>query len=375
MKILLRGYYGFGNFGDDLLLIATHAIVRGFYPTAEIYVLANNMDFCDQGMSGARYRDYIYRLLEGDVTIIDWRTRGSFDLEIHGGGGVFQPGRRSWKFTLQNIFAHIFRVRHIGKVALPVRKLLGKQERRVSKRSIGIGNSINFHNFFAENLVRNMEQLGRLDKIWVRDSTSLENGRRLGACCEIGTDLAFAHSASFSKLKVPATHRKGVGVILCGRKRSSLEMIEASLSHDWDCPPTFVFFEESYDADLIRTVSQAGYASIVWRPWSLTIDEFARELAKFSVVISNRFHGVISATLLGVPSITIADSEKLRSLQEMSPETKILLQHEGGPTIARQILDGKQLEGHGNEFYGGWEKNIRKNVLKLEAMIDECFKL
>src|SRR5690606_41007532 len=41
-KILLKGYFGFANLGDDLLLVTAYSLLREAFPTAAIDVFSNN---------------------------------------------------------------------------------------------------------------------------------------------------------------------------------------------------------------------------------------------------------------------------------------------------------------------------------------------
>jgi len=76
-RVLLVGYYGKGNFGDDVLLRVTHRIVTGKLPQARIYILVD-------GSNG----DYVNNML-GDVTLLAPGRHGHFDWIVHGGGGCF----------------------------------------------------------------------------------------------------------------------------------------------------------------------------------------------------------------------------------------------------------------------------------------------
>ena len=77
IKILIKGFYGFGNFGDDILMLTTHSIVKEIFPLAEIFI-----------GSESKNPGYIHKYLPG-IKIVNSSENLKVDWIIHGGGGVF----------------------------------------------------------------------------------------------------------------------------------------------------------------------------------------------------------------------------------------------------------------------------------------------
>jgi polysaccharide pyruvyl transferase CsaB len=82
MRILLSGYYGFGNLGDEAILAGTVAALRRRLPTAEITALSARPE-----ATGALYAVRAVRRWHGPTL---WHELGRTDLLVQGGGGLIQ---------------------------------------------------------------------------------------------------------------------------------------------------------------------------------------------------------------------------------------------------------------------------------------------
>ncbi|MGQ9732608.1 MAG: polysaccharide pyruvyl transferase CsaB [Candidatus Zipacnadales bacterium] len=82
MRILLSGYYGFGNAGDEAILVGLLTALRERLPEAEFTVLS-----ADPTVTRASYS--VRAEQRWDVRIL-WREIGAADLLIQGGGGLIQ---------------------------------------------------------------------------------------------------------------------------------------------------------------------------------------------------------------------------------------------------------------------------------------------
>lgn len=73
--VVLVGYYGHGNFGDDVLMVVTHSIAKTLLPGSRIGVRL--------GTSSA----YPMKLVGAGIERLPFGTRGRHKLIVHGGGG------------------------------------------------------------------------------------------------------------------------------------------------------------------------------------------------------------------------------------------------------------------------------------------------
>jgi polysaccharide pyruvyl transferase WcaK-like protein len=368
-KILLRGYYGFGNFGDDLLLLSSHSIVGNRFPGAKMSVFSNNL--ASSKFEQPYYRDYINDLIEGELRIVDWRDFENFDLEVMGGGGVFQGGGRSAIIRPLNSILLLIGAKRTERILFNVRKLLGRKRRLPSSSSIAFGIGIDSHTSSSKNLMRNMEVLGSIQRTFVRDSVSSKNAEKLSVQSKIGTDLVFALTERFEKFKIEHEFRSGVGIVLCAGKAGSVELINSILKQKCSTQPTFIFFEELYDASLIDLIRSSGHHALVWSPGAMTLNEFIGKIARFSVIISNRFHGAISAALLGIPSITVGEDEKMRTLGEILPNSTVLVDLSDISWVAEQTLQNGGMVGNHHITNESISKDVAINVKKLQLMQHE----
>ena len=182
MKVLLVGYYGKGNFGDDVLLKVTHGIVRKWRPDAEISIL------CDHYKE-----DYLPALIGEKVRIIQPGNRECFDLIVHGGGGTFFDFEQGSFFDLCiNRLIRLLGFKNYVLLDRFVRDKCGKQ-RLSAKKRLGWGGGVGTYTSSSKKLRHHIPTLLDFDVLAVRDSTSLRNLERfyLSGHTLLGSDLAF----------------------------------------------------------------------------------------------------------------------------------------------------------------------------------------
>ena len=182
VRVLLIGYYGKGNFGDDLLLKVTHSIVRRHLPSAEIAVHCDTYD-----------QDYFATLIGGTPRILRPGDREHFDLIVHGGGGTFfDYGRYGIRDRLLDKVIGFAGFRTYAAFDRSARAALGKK-RLSANRRLGWGIGVGTYAPGSRKLRHNILALLDFKLLAVRDSTSLENLYSLGIVEKVvlGSDLAF----------------------------------------------------------------------------------------------------------------------------------------------------------------------------------------
>ena len=184
-KVVLSGYFGFGNAGDEAILAAEMAALRQLVPNIEIVVLSGN-----PRETAATYR--VEAVPRGNLTAVG-RALSNADLLISGGGSL-----------LQDITSNRSIPYYLGVVALA--KLLGK---KVMLYGNGVGP---IRHPFNRLLVR---WLGNwVDLITVRDGGSKDTLQRLGVShppVVLTADAVFTLRPAEREVAEEVLERGGVG--------------------------------------------------------------------------------------------------------------------------------------------------------------------
>jgi polysaccharide pyruvyl transferase WcaK-like protein len=320
MKILLQGYYGFGNLGDDVLMKVTYALIKKVFPDAQISVFSNET---------TGFHLYIRKLLEEDVRLINYSAREEFDFIIHGGGGVhydFNSGRS--QFIVLNSFIKLMGIRNYIRAYKYFKKIRGKENISTNFR-IGIGIGVGSFTRSSEKFYNNITLLGDYKYLLVRDSQSVKKTKAFNkdAFIKESTDLAFARSAWTSiqySDEAPSTVKIGIVLRAWKHDYAHIETVK-KIAKKWCASGfevSFFFFEKEHDKMLINSLGDQNL--VVWDPQEQSFDDFFSIFSKQTLVITTRFHGSVLASAFGIPSICLAIEPKLQTIQEMLPSVKIL---------------------------------------------------
>ena len=322
LRILVAGYYGEGNLGDELVLLGLlRGIKERFKGTpVTLGILTGNFDetrrFIDGDAAGGKEIgfNYIFVPRKSIVKIIS--AIASSDIVIVGGGGLFQDftGSLSLYYYLLIIF---------------ISKIFGK---KVSVCSVGIDRMKGINSYLARAVIN------LADRISVRDAESLEflvprheersasavaarRSRRRPPEVKQFADLAF--NISFEGLKVSSSNheftseRRKPKFIFVPRKFGGHEDYSQFWSRLADmCARRYsgssvvlAAFHKKEDVGYITRIAslcQMKPDILLWENPSDVIREFMSS----EVVISARLHGLILAALLGVPVVGVSSDRK-----------------------------------------------------------------
>jgi polysaccharide pyruvyl transferase CsaB len=310
-KVVFLGTHGQHNIGDELLL---ETFLHQFGPNAH-YII----NTYDTGFTEAQLRDrYSFELIDtagGKASLLRhlWRA----DRVVFGGGSIV---KELYATTGRNRYATLLMVLAI---ALFVRRVA---RRPVSMFNIGVGP---ITTPMARRLARLI--LRQMDLVTVRDQGSLDLCRALGVDAELAADAVFSASPEWLLGRQPMIDRRP------GPLRIAL-----NLNHDIENPDNWDHFT-SYLAAGLRRLAATRPLEIHALPMqsrfkdhddASVLRSFARRLpevpcvdhtptthreaasiiADCDLVISERLHAIVMASILGVPAFVLAYDVKVREL-------------------------------------------------------------
>ena len=332
MKILLRGYYGWGNLGDDVLMIVVYNWLRKQFPQARIDIFSGftkNNAACKPNLHD--YHNYIHTLLPEKPQIVDWAHKEHYNLLVQGGGGVhFDHSHGGTTYSLLNSVIKTIGAGAVTATENLVRKAASKKLNISFDKKIGLGIGVGDFTADGKGLLAHASKIGEYNFIWVRDDLSVSWLKKLKFSGKVirASDLAFATEAWLPKTEI-SNNNKSIGFVTLNKDTQSPAEYEAQcrLLSDLQKEGYSVkvyLFQEVVDKKLLPMFKQVAPVAL-WQPQKQSLNQYLSDLGSNSLLISGRAHGVILGACMGIPSITLETSSKLREVSAMFPETSALI--------------------------------------------------
>ncbi|KDR94828.1 polysaccharide pyruvyl transferase CsaB [Peptoclostridium litorale DSM 5388] len=301
-RVLVSGYYGFNNVGDEAILKALIEGLRQTESECDIVVLSQHPRFTAQkhNVRSAR-RMNVFRLL--------WEIMRC-DVLISGGGSLFQDvtSKRSILYYLSIIY---------------IAKLMNK---KVMVYSQGIGPVIKHSN---RKFLKKV--LGRVDLINVRDEKSQKELWDMGVQKDIlvTADSVFGMKKPsgakgalvLDKMGIPKGKKlvgmsvrpwnKGIDI-----KREFSSLCEA-VANEMDCEIVLMPFHFYSDLAIMESIYESLDSSTKKRVHLLKeylyVEDYLSLVSNMDVFVGMRLHGLIFSVLMGVPAVAVSYDPKIDS--------------------------------------------------------------
>jgi polysaccharide pyruvyl transferase WcaK-like protein len=323
LKILIKGYYGFGNLGDDLLLFISYRLIKNKFPDAEVYIFTNNTTNNPDAAHPADFHRYLYGLINPDVKLVDWQDKGHFDLILHGGGGTYFDNKAAgYLYNLLNCLLRLTPSAITAGLEKVIRIVINKPNIQQTGIRLGLGIGIGPFNSSSKHLAKATVELAGFKKLFVRDSLSLNTLKKITNKPEIelSTDISFLNNQWMTEaLLLAPTVRGKIGIILKGMRHRYYDHYSGlinELKRKGYTPVVFAF-DELFDRDMIETFADQCQVH-VWQPEKDSMEDYIQQIKECELCLSDRAHGTLVATNLNIPNLIIKSSLKSMQVADMA---------------------------------------------------------
>lgn len=309
--VAVRGGYGYGNLGDDALMVAVAPVINAAFPNMQVRWI---------GKESA----YLQALIP-DATVLKLTPK-----DVRGVGAVVYGGGTQWYSfpgTTSSLASRVARyarvptripreLYHRGAARQAWRHLLGRPSYIVGA---GVGPFL----VSGPRMSHGIRVFSASQYSAVRDPASIETVRSWGVAPPLlRTDLCYLPSFRRAQhLDSPtddATRVRSVGVIIRDwphtREGASfvhplLVAVDQLRANGIDV--SFISFAEPSDKAWMELLRRRGEVCETWNPSVQSIQAFLHRLARLDAFISARYHGAVFASLLGRPVVCIEVEQKL----------------------------------------------------------------
>ncbi|MGB9681988.1 MAG: polysaccharide pyruvyl transferase CsaB [bacterium] len=340
-RLLLVGYYGFDNLGDELVLLSTLEFIKTHYPLIKPVVLYN------KDLDKIYGADVIHR-----KNLVSGIRR--FDAICFAGGSIFQDitSLKSLLYYLGIVFFSFL----FGKSIVMISQGIGPIDTSIGKRLMRLVNLV--------------------DSISVRDQGSKELLLSLGIkrpSIYIGGDLALFYepketgTSQFSKEDIIISVRDFSGF--------NEEALVSALEEVKERTPfnfCFLVSHKREDLDISKRFAKRIGGDIFF--WD-HIEDVINLISSSRLVLGMRLHPLVLSALLDVPFIGIAYDPKVSAFSSVFPKIRLLSLTESKDAIKDAIISSLD----NREALKNHIRDIKEKLLKKEEEtfrpIDELYNL
>ncbi len=346
-EVLISGYYGFKNSGDDALLKAITDDLKAKSPYRKIVVLSKNPEETKKTYNVSA----INRL--NPFSVISHMRKA--ELLISGGGTLIQDAT-----STKSLIYYLS--------VISTAKLLGM---KVMLYANGIGPVVS-----DKNKILTKKVLNKTDCITLRDEKSFEVLKALGVtepCIKITADPVFTIKASGKSNGEKILKRNGIpagkkllGISLRYWKNQDPEFVKKlAFSIDEICRkhslfPVFLPLQPK-DTEICENVASLLNTKNVILTERLFIDDMLSVIGNFDLAIGMRLHMLIYSAKCSVPIIGISYDPKINAFMDYAKQDRC---------VFAENIDENELIKNASEIFANYEKIKGELILTAEKMTE-----
>lgn len=293
-KILISGYYGFDNFGDDAILHVMVSEFKKHLDNPSITVISNNPAKIKKNYGV----DSIHRFNTREII----KKMKASDVFISGGGSLLQDttSRKSLIYYLSLIFL----AKYFGKKTI------------IFAQGIGPINSM-FSRLLTKFVISNV------DLITVRDKESFNFLKKMGINSSLATDPVWGLEIS-AENKLLKVDKINIGIqlrqwkTLTNKNINVIANILCEKFNDEKNCINLISLQDSHDLEIMQQLKnillKKNLNSEIRIFSNLSIDQSINLLGNLDYLIGMRFHACLISANFNVPTLALSYDPKVTSL-------------------------------------------------------------
>ena len=329
-KILISGYYGFNNVGDEAILKGLIEGIKRVEGPIDIVVLSQHPEFTS--------KKHEVRSIKRTNLLHIFKEMKNMDLLVSGGGSLFQDvtSKRSIAYYIGIIW---FAKRLFKKKVMIYSQGIGPVNKKYNRWLLGkILNTIDFINVRDEKSKLELESLGVTKEILVTTDTVFGITK---------PPLEMGKAVLEKKSKIHGKPYIGISVRHWKTGNNIAEEIAklcTDIVQDMDCVPVLIPFHFYKDLKLMESIHKNLDKDIkdkvVIIDEYLYVEDYLSLIGNMDIMVAMRLHGLIFSVLKGVYPVGISYDPKIQSfLHMMDREDAMEVENLNATLLYKELKD------------------------------------